>query len=374
MDEPTEIFMKTLKELEALVAARQYIPKENETFESLKDIIERSSMALREQHSKSICTNGKFGVEYPRLVKIYGLLHDVPKAKDGVKTILESAILHASTNRLQEDDGSTDSHYHRILLDIWQCLQLKVIDRGVLEDAVLTGLFSENSTSRPSIPRPLSVTATGQPSETRKPGSRQGEEAKPSLLSVPVSAIRFSKKIFSNVCLAIVQDRTNLKLELYVQKKLPVQGDPRMIIDINNVRTVLLSESRLYMVLDYNNIHESSIRVWMHTSKEAEMFIQKLKGLKVFLSVVSLDDVKEEQNDGPSSGERKHDDSDDQGSPARTVKHSNKSEDSNNKRREASPSIEDIITTTASSLYNDIHIYQGVSKKSFQHQHPPQHP
>lgn len=92
MDEQWKIFVETLKEIETLIAARQCVPKENETYESMKDLIERSSESLTKQHRDIIGSDGKIATECPRLFKLFGLLDDVPKAKDAVMMILETEI------------------------------------------------------------------------------------------------------------------------------------------------------------------------------------------------------------------------------------------------------------------------------------------
>ncbi|KAL8936148.1 MAG: hypothetical protein Q9216_005080 [Gyalolechia sp. 2 TL-2023] len=320
MDVSMTTFVAKLNEIETLATARRFLPEENIAFKGLDEMIEHSLISLGQQYINNIGSDHSLRTERPRLVTLYGSLNDVPRAKGILKMILESEIERKNQVEDGQPHGSAYSLCHRILLDIWGHLQSEAFNKEAVEIVVLTGLFSEPSPAEPGTTPPSSVTITGGPSEARSPGSREGEEGKSHLWSIPITCIESPYLKFSNMCLEIVHEATKSEILLYVQKKHPEKGAPIGICDINNIRTVRYSMSKLYIVLVHNNAKERCIRIWMHTLKEAEMIVQKLKELHLFIGVENLDDINQQQEDGPSGRKRKHDDSEDQGSPARTAK------------------------------------------------------
>lgn len=291
------IFLATLKDVETLLTAKKYLPTGNAVLEPFIDLLERYTISLEQQYNDGVSNMGALKVEPPRLISLYGSLEKVPKAKNIIKTILEREIEIRSVSESEGRNKSMTAHLRNILLNLWHDLQSAKANKVTVEDAVLTALLSDFSV----------------------PAAIDNETAAPCPWSVPVKIIVSSSQMLNNVHLQLVNYSAKSKTELHIHEKTPADRDPRIRIDITDIRTVQFSVSRLKIGIYYNEVSEYA-DIWMHTLKEAELLIQELKGVRLFIRIENMDITKEGNQDGSLNAKRSHSNFEELGSPARAVK------------------------------------------------------
>lgn len=145
MEEKMTIFLATLKDMETLLAARKYVPKENVAFEPFNDLLERYAISLKQQYKDGVSNIKELKVEAPRLIGLHASLEDVPKAKNIINTILKCEIEVRSLGKIKVRDKFTNAHPRNILLNLWDNLQSAAkIEKVAVEDAVLNALLLDS--------------------------------------------------------------------------------------------------------------------------------------------------------------------------------------------------------------------------------------
>ncbi|KAL8662991.1 MAG: hypothetical protein Q9202_004221 [Teloschistes flavicans] len=140
------IFLKKLRELDAVTTARQYVPKANSTYKDLETVIEGHLESMTKYfagfpHECRLGSNDRV-----RLEKAYNRLEGLPKPQKMARDILLSDLQKGLEFESQKDPTSENIRAQRSILEIWQTLKSEKIDNKTIEDAVLKAMTSHDRT------------------------------------------------------------------------------------------------------------------------------------------------------------------------------------------------------------------------------------